>query len=85
MKKIFTLVCLAVAAGSFAQSFSVYKTNNSGVITATINNNGGYVENTVAGTVAHPSAAIEDHLLIKNTSSPAMRWRRAKISAATVV
>jgi hypothetical protein len=70
MKKIFTLLCLAVSAGSFAQSFALYRTNiTTNAITQTITNGGGYVEATAAGDPQHPSALLEDRILIKNTSA----------------
>jgi len=69
MKKIFTVLCLAVTAGTFAQTFGCYRTNLSNVVTQTITNGGSFNQVTIAGTTAHPSAAVEDKVLLKNLTS----------------
>lgn len=69
MKKIITSLFIAASAGFFAQSISVYKINNSGAITNTITNGGGYTLATTAGSDSHPSAAVYDIILIKNNTS----------------
>lgn len=67
MKKIVTLITLGLSTSFFAQSFSVYKTNNSSVNTETITNGYNVLEISTASTLLNTKIKIKNNAATTQT------------------